>query len=192
MVVFDGAVVADAPPGVDAVAPTSDAAVSTDGCVCEGGACVAGVCYRERCSFHPELGFICATGGTSCRLFDGNPICVPICAGVSCAEGQFCDERSNGACVADRCAAIQCPIGTTCVRNQCGRWGGADGGIFIPDDGGTSAPEDGGTGAPPTATDDGCGCRAGQVGGGGGAWGALLLGLLGLKGRRRQRSRSIT
>ncbi|MBP6834167.1 MAG: hypothetical protein KA978_25495, partial [Deltaproteobacteria bacterium] len=107
-------------------------------------------------------------------------------------EGQFCDERSNGACVADRCAAIQCPIGTTCVRNQCGRWGGADGGTFIVDDGGTSLPEDGGTSAPPTATDDGCGCRAGQVGGGGGAWGALLLGLLGLKGRRRQRSRSIT
>ncbi len=184
---LDGGSLADAPALVDGGATASDAVVSTDGCVCEGGLCVGGVCYRERCTYHPELGFICATAGTSCRLTDGTPICVPICAGVNCASGEFCDERSNGACVADRCASIQCPIGTTCVHNQCGRWSGGDGGTFIPEDGGTFA-EDGGTGAPPTATDDGCGCRAGQVGAPGGAWGALLLGLIGLGGRRRRRS----
>jgi MYXO-CTERM domain-containing protein len=184
---LDGGSAVDAPAEVDAGATASDAAASTDGCVCEGGICVGGVCYRERCTYHPELGFICAAAGTSCRLTNGTPICVPICAGVSCAAGEFCDERSNGVCVADRCASIQCPIGTTCRHNQCGRWSGDDGGTFLPEDGGVFV-EDGGAGAPPTATDDGCGCRAGQVGAPGGPWGALLLGLLGLGARRRRRS----
>ena len=184
---LDGGSPSDAPSALEGGATASDAVASADGCVCEGGICVAGVCYRERCTYHPELGFICAGAGTSCRLTNGTPICVPICAGVSCAAGEFCDERSNGACVADRCASIQCPIGTTCVHNQCGRWSGGDGGTFIPEDGGVFA-EDGGTGAPPTATDEGCGCRAGQVGAPGGAWGALLLGLIGLGARRRRRS----
>lgn len=184
---LDGGSLADAPSAVDAGATASDAAVSTDGCVCEGGICVAGVCYRDRCTYHPELGFICASAGTSCRLTDGIPICVPICAGVSCAAGEFCDERSNGACVADRCSSIQCPIGTTCVNNQCGRWSGGDGGTFIVEDGGTYA-QDGGAAAPPTGADEGCGCRAGQVGAPGGPWGALLLGLFGLGARRRRRS----
>ncbi len=142
-----------------APAPNDASAADSDGgCVCAGGVCVGGRCYRDRCTYHPELGFICTTPGQTCRLFGGDPICLPVCVGVTCATGEFCDERSNGACVADRCASITCPSGTTCVRNQCGRWGGPDGGVFIADQG--DAGLDGGV-APTLTADEGCGCRAG-------------------------------
>ena len=189
---FDGGVPAlDAAPGLDAPGSASDAAAAgDDGCVCVGGACLGNVCYRERCTYNPELGFTCATPGTTCRLVGGDPYCVPLCAGVSCAAGEFCDERSNGACVADRCASIECPVGTTCVHNQCGRWSGADGGAFVTEDGGGVEADGGGT-APPTATDTGCGCRVGEQTGDDGRWGlpAALLALFGLGGGRRRRAR---
>ena len=187
---FDGAVPAlDASPHMDATASPSDAtAAGDDGCVCVGGVCIAGVCYRERCAYNPELGFTCATRGTNCRLVGGDPYCVPLCAGVICAAGEFCDERSNGACMVDRCASIVCPVGTTCVYNQCGRWSGADGGVFVTEDGG-GVRADGGATAPQTATETGCGCRVGEQSGGDGRWGisAVMLALLGLGRRRRAR-----
>lgn len=163
-----GEPVSDASPANDRALPPADTAAvdggrvpTTDGgCDCDGGLCAGGVCYREPCIYHPELGFICTTPGTACRLVGGETYCVPICAGVTCAAGQFCDERSNGACVVDRCASLTCPIGTTCFRNRCGRWGGPDGGIFLPDDLDASL-GDGGMAAA-TATDAGCGCRVGS------------------------------
>lgn len=177
-------------PGPDAAredASTQDASPVPDGgCECVGGACVAGVCYRERCIYNAELGFICTTRGTTCRLFGSDPICVPVCAGVTCGAGEFCDERSNGACVADRCASITCPIGTTCVRNQCGRWTGPDGGVFVAKDL-DAGPDDGGVSDPP-ATDVGCGCRVDDRTSRGRGWGlsAALIALFGLSGRRRR------
>ncbi len=169
-----------ATPATDGGAPAADG-----GCDCVGGACVAGVCYRERCVYNAELGFTCTTRGTTCRLFGADPICVPLCAGVTCAAGEFCDKRSNGACVTDRCASIICPVGTTCVRNQCGRWTGPDGGVFVAKDP-DAGPDDGGV-SDPRATDVGCGCRVGGRTSRGRGWGlsAALLALLVLSGRRR-------
>ncbi len=200
------AAASDSPTGSDAlvslpdqVAVPSDSATpdrdanTTDpdgGCICAGGACVGGSCYRERCTFHPELGFTCATPGKTCRLIGADPICVPVCAGVTCAAGEFCDERSNGACVVDRCASLACPAGTTCVRNQCGRWGGPDGGVFIADEGDASA--DGGA-APPPTTNEGCGCRVGTPAGRDARWWwmpVVLLALLGRSVRRRSGSQN--
>ncbi len=169
-------------PHSDVGTPTADG-----GCECVGGACVAGICYRERCVYNAELGFICTTRGTTCRLFGSDPICVPLCAGVTCGAGEFCDERSNGACVADRCASITCPIGTTCVHNQCGRWTGPDGGVFVAKD--LDAGPGGVSGL--TVTDVGCGCRVGDRTSRGRGWGfsAALLALFGLSGRRRRETR---
>lgn len=188
-VLVDGGVpVLDAATTPDSASP-SDAPARVDaGCECVGGACIGDVCYRDRCVYNPELGFICASAGTSCRLVNGEPICVPICAGVTCGAGEFCDERSNGLCVADRCATMQCPIGTTCQRNQCGRWG--DGGVAMTD--GSVAAD--GSSAPPTATEDGCGCRVGQTGGRRGLSAALsaLFALFALSGGRRRRCARVT
>lgn len=172
----------------DATESGPDASTASDGgCACAGGGCAAGVCYRDRCTFNAELGFVCTTPGTACRLFGADPICVPVCAGVTCAGGQFCDERSNGACVVDRCAAIACPSGTTCLHNQCGRWSGADGGVFVPKDADVGG--DGGASVLPTATETGCGCRVGDrsAGGRGGALGAVLVALVGWARARRRR-----
>lgn len=155
----DGALVPDATSPLDAA--TSDAPPADDaGCVCAGGACVGGICYRDRCTYNPELGFTCAIPGTTCRLIGEEPLCIPVCAGVTCADGEFCDEREDGRCVVDRCASIQCRAGTVCRRNQCGRWGGADGGVFEAKDAAV-LDSDASTSGPPTAMDDGCGCRAG-------------------------------
>lgn len=140
----DGAAL-DGPLATDAPAPGSDA-----GCECPGGVCIAGVCVTERCTYHPELGFICASSGTSCQLIDSEPYCVPLCLGQTCAEGEFCDESSGGRCVRDECATRTCPAGTTCYRNQCGAY---DGGV-------TGSADAGAPDAGMTAEESGCGCRA--------------------------------
>lgn len=175
----------------DGGTPTGDGGVpATDGgCHCDGGLCAGGVCYREPCIYHPELGFICTTPGTACRLVGGETYCVPLCAGVTCEAGRFCDERSNGTCVADRCASITCPAGAVCFHNQCGRWGGPDGGVFLPDDLDAGL-GDGGAMGPPTATATGCGCRAGsREGTGRGGWlPAALLACAAVRRRPRRRT----
>lgn len=161
LVSLDAPASPDAATPADAATPGADAPALDAGCACEGGACIAGVCYRERCVFNAELGFICTTPGTSCRLLDADPLCVPFCAGVLCRAGEFCDERAAGRCTLDRCASIECPVGTVCRQNQCGRLGGPDGGVFIAKTDAGAGGVDGSTGAPGTAMDDGCGCRVG-------------------------------
>lgn len=165
---------ADRPAGSDAVTPTSDVptvsvdapVVLADGavvqpdappCVCPGGVCIAGRCVTERCVFQMELGFVCNAPGTACRLVDGEPYCVPLCLGLTCEAGQFCDDESNGECVVDRCATTTCPTGLSCYHNQCRRMLSDGGYAPFGDDGGAPS-GDGGAGA----VDDGsCGCRAG-------------------------------
>jgi hypothetical protein len=153
------AVLGDVPASFnDAVTPSDTQRPLPDAppCTCPAGVCIDGYCATTRCTYAPELGFICMAPGTVCRLIGAEAWCVPACVGVSCAANEFCDESSGGVCMRDNCAQIQCPIGTTCQRNQCGRFG--DGGVFVPvEDGGTAA--DGGR--PSTSVDDGgCGCRA--------------------------------
>jgi MYXO-CTERM domain-containing protein len=180
----------DGPATMDGPGPVADAPSTADGgCVCPGGACVGGVCYRDRCTYLPELGFICTLPGTTCRLIGKEPLCIPVCAGVTCSVGEFCDDRSEGRCVVDRCASIQCAAGTVCRHNQCGRWNGVDGGTFDFKD--AAVESDAGATAPVTATDTGCGCRAGGVGERkrGGAFAALMLGLVGLLRRRSRTER---
>ena len=60
----------------------------------------------------------------NCRLGE---VCIPsenpqqfVC--VSNAEPSLCGRDP------------QCPAGAVCFHNQCGRWGGPDGGVFLPDD----------------------------------------------------------
>jgi MYXO-CTERM domain-containing protein len=185
----DGALVPDAGSPLDAATPDAPAADDA-GCVCAGGACVGGICYRDRCTYNPELGFTCAIPGTTCRLIGEEPLCIPVCAGVTCADGEFCDEREDGRCVVDRCASIQCPAGTVCRRNQCGRWGGADGGIFEAEDA-VVVDSDASTSGPPTAMDDGCGCRAGGASGRppAGAMLALMAGWVVVRRRYRASAR---
>jgi MYXO-CTERM domain-containing protein len=173
--------------------PTTDAGVSDDraatsvdapasagdgGCTCSGGACIDGACVTERCVYYPELGFKCLRAGTTCRLIDGEAYCVPLCAGVSCAEGEFCDESSAGRCVRDDCATRTCPAGTTCRRNQCGNY---DGGVAS-DAAGPAA----GAGEP---MQGGCGCRAaGPVGAPAMVtWGVAVLFMMATRRRRSRR-----
>lgn len=133
-----------------------DRPVATDaGCVCPGGVCIDGVCVTERCGYFPEIGFLCAGGGTQCRLIEGEAYCVPVCVGVRCAAGEFCDERTGGQCVLDECATRTCPAGTTCHHNQCGNH---DGGVR--GDAATASGDGGAAGGVMTADDSGCGCRA--------------------------------
>lgn len=157
----DGASV-DRPAATDAPPAGADA-----GCECPGGVCIAGVCVTERCTYHPELGFICSTEGTSCQLIDSEPFCVPLCLGQRCAEGEFCDESSAGRCVRDECATRTCPAGTTCYRNQCGAY---DGGV-------TGSADVAAPGGGMTAEESGCGCRAGGPGASRSAawWGVAAL-----------------
>lgn len=180
----------DGATGSDATTTPADAATPLDGttppggCVCPAGLCIEGVCITERCLYQPELGFVCATAGTVCRVFGNDGFCVPVCFATRCETGQFCDARSQGRCVADMCATIQCPQGTTCQRNQCGRWDGPDGSL-IPDDG---AAVDGGVAGRTGVDDGGCGCRAGRgsLAAPTAAWG--LMGAM-LFARRRRRER---
>jgi MYXO-CTERM domain-containing protein len=162
---------ADRPAATDRPAASSDALVATDGgCVCPGGICLGGVCVTERCTYYPELGFLCAAAGTTCRLIEGEAYCVPVCVGVSCGAGEFCDESSNGQCVRDDCASRTCPAGTSCFHNQCGNY---DGGVR-----GDAATADGSaTGAGMTADESGCGCRASGPGRASSAawWGVAAL-----------------
>lgn len=189
---------ADAPAAlVDApardVAPSADGSARVDsgpvvtgdaGCVCPAGACIDGACVTERCRYFPELGFKCAAPRTTCRLIDGEAYCVPLCAAVSCAAGEFCDESSSGLCVRDECATMTCPTGTSCRRNQCGN---DDGGVARDaagpaDTGGADA-----SGAGMTAGGDGCGCRAaGPTRAAAAAWWGVAALMMVIRRRRRR------
>lgn len=172
VVASDRAVASDAPPASGDAPPATDA-----GCVCPGGVCIDGACVTERCGYFPELGFLCAGVGTRCRLIAEEAYCVPVCAGVRCAAGEFCDERTAGQCVLDDCATRTCPAGTTCHHNQCGNH---DGGVR-----GDAATASGDGGAM-TAEDGGCGCRAPGPGRAGSAawWGVAAL-LCAIRRRKR-------
>ena len=142
--------VSDRPPG------SGDALVATDaGCVCPGGLCLGGACITERCRYFPELGFLCTGAGTTCRLIDGEAYCVPVCVGVSCAGGEFCDASSAGQCVRDDCATRTCPAGTTCHHNQCGNYESE-----VRGDAATTSADASSPGGAITADESGCGCRA--------------------------------
>lgn len=171
---------ADRPAVSDRPPASGDALASTDaGCLCPGGLCVGGVCVTERCSYYPELGFLCTAAGTTCRLIEGEAYCVPVCVGVSCADGEFCDESSGGQCVRDDCASRTCPAGTSCFHNQCGNY---DGGVR-----GDAATADGSAaGAGMTAEESGCGCRASGPGRASSAawWGVAAL-LFTIRRRKR-------
>ena len=199
----DGAASTDATPVADRREPSPDAdptpdlgssradggAIEDAGCECVGGACLSGVCYRDRCTYNPELGFICTLPGTTCRLVGEDALCIPICVGVTCRADEFCDDRTDGRCVADRCASIRCPAGAVCRQNQCGRWGGPDGGTFHAKD--VPGSDDAGNGGVLTASENGCGCRAGGAGPQPptGAWVAAIVGWWATRRRHRASAR---
>lgn len=173
----------DRPMSDDLVSVDPDAGVAMDvpgGCVCPGGVCVQGICITERCEYQPELGFLCRSPNTACRLVNNEPWCLPACLGVTCDTGSFCDESLGGVCTQDRCASIRCAGGLVCRNNRCGRI--ADGGVFV------EAPDGGLSTAPTTGEETGCGCRAGAPSSRAGSLAGLgALGLLALLRRRRAR-----
>ena len=168
---------------------------------CPTGVVVDGVCYTEHCQYDMEIGFYCGNG-LRCLTQTSMGFCVPVCAGVTCTNGEHCDptfgcttgtancgttmcpagqfcDTARG-CTTDLCSAIDCPAGSTCQHNLCVAPRAADGGTL------DGAPGDGGT----TPQTGGCGCRtAGDTSSRGAP--ALALAGLGLaalarRGRRRR------
>ncbi len=132
--------------------------------LCPSGVVVDGVCYSTPCQYQNEIGFVCTMSGFSCRQIDGMAWCIPVCAGMVCPAGAFCDPVfgcSNipdgglncatlscpfgqlcdpvAGCIADLCTNVSCPIGEYCVRGAC---------IPLPDGSGsdTGTSSDGGVG----------------------------------------------
>jgi len=187
--------------------------------------CINGECKAPCSCFNNDAGctapLVCDRGGTdqcvpvACKNktcaagehCDDSGNCVGLCDGVTCPEGQKCDE-SKGGCI-DNCDGVSCPQGQTCdpqtgkcndtscdnvfcnpgqvcVGGQCvdADGGVPDGGM---DSGAGNAPS---RGSATSGDTGGCGCRAA----GGSSTGGTLLGLLclalggaGISRRRRKR-----
>jgi MYXO-CTERM domain-containing protein len=165
---------------------------------CPDGVVVDGVCYTEHCQFMNELGWGCTTPGRTCQLFNNVPFCVPVCAGVECAAGQYCDPVFGCVAGSVNCGTVSCPEGEVCQAAKgcvsCGAGGCPVGGEGNSEgDGGAEGDGGHGDGSADGATGvhhGGCGCRTAGTPAQSGS--ALLAALAGAAVAARRRRRAVS
>jgi MYXO-CTERM domain-containing protein len=192
--------------GSDGSTPAMDGSSGTPpgGTVpCPDGVVVDGVCYNQHCVYEYELNWQCVDPGQRCRLFQGVPFCVPVCADATCGEGEYCDPNNGctkGQPACDQADAARCPAGeycdptAGCVSDRCfsGELTCGPGMVCEHSRCVAGAPDGGrGDGGRVRGGQGGCGCRAaGTQGPGGVALVALGLAALAVGSRSRSRRRA--